>query len=81
VRLTMKERQSVTAVVAGRYRKAGKKGKGRILDEFSELTGYNRSYASWVLRNWGKKIRINSKLVIVGEWGEKDKERQTQELR
>jgi hypothetical protein len=77
----MKERQSVTAVVAGRYRKAGKKGKGRILDEFSELTGYNRSYASWVLRNWGKKIRINSKLVIVGEWGEKDKERQTQELR
>jgi len=27
----MKERQSVTAVVAGRYRKAGKKGKGQIL--------------------------------------------------
>src|SRR3989337_2922424 len=67
----MKERQSVTAVVAGRYRKAGKKGKGQILDEFSELTGYNRSYASWVLRNWGKRIRINSKLVIVGEWGKK----------
>src|SRR3990172_7072506 len=40
----MKERQSVTAVVAGRYRKAGKKGK---------------------------RIRINSKLVIVGEWGKK----------
>ena len=67
----MKERQSVTAVVAGRYRKAGKKGKGQILDEFSELTGYNRSYATWVLRNWGKRIRINSKLVIVGEWGKK----------
>lgn len=67
----MKERQSVTAVVAGRYRKARKKDKGQILDEFSELTGYNRSYASWVLRNWGKRIRINSKLVIVGQWGRK----------
>jgi hypothetical protein len=71
VRLTMKERQSVTAVVAGRYRKAGKKGKGQILDEFSKLTGYSRSYASWVLRNWGKRIRINSKLVVVGEWRKK----------
>jgi len=67
----MKERQSVTAVVAGRYRRAGKKCKGQILDEFSELTGYNRSYASWVLRNWGKRIRINSKLAIVGQWGKK----------
>jgi hypothetical protein len=46
VRLMIKERQSVIAVVAGRYRKAGKKDKGRILDEFTQLTGYNRSYAS-----------------------------------
>jgi hypothetical protein len=68
VRLTMKERQSVIAVVAGRYRKAGKKDKGRILDEFTQLTRYNRSYASWVLRMWGKRIRINNKLVIVGDW-------------
>ena len=67
----MKERQSVTAVVAGRYRKVRKKDKGQILDEFSELTGYNRSYSSWVLRNWGKRIRINNKLVIVGEWRKK----------
>ncbi|MGH7908237.1 MAG: hypothetical protein ACRENW_00125 [Thermodesulfobacteriota bacterium] len=71
VRLTMKERQSGTAVVAGRYRKARKKDKGQILDEFSELTGYNRSYASWVLRNRGRRIRINNKLVIVGEWRKK----------
>ena len=34
MRLTMKERQSVTAVVAVRYRKAGKKDKKQILDEF-----------------------------------------------
>jgi hypothetical protein len=67
VRLTMKERQSVTAVVAVRYRKAGRKDKGHILDEFTQLTGYNRNYAAWVLRNWGKRIRINNKLVIVGD--------------
>ena len=34
----MKERKPVTAVVAVRYRKARKKDKGPILDEFSELT-------------------------------------------
>lgn len=71
MRLTMKERQPITAVVAVRYRKAGKKDKGLILDEFSELTGYNRSYASWVLRMWGKRIWIDNKLVIVGDWRKK----------
>ncbi len=29
-----------------KYRKTGKKEKSRILDEFTELTEYNRSYAS-----------------------------------
>ncbi|PNS40152.1 hypothetical protein RJ60_06845 [Mesotoga sp. B105.6.4] len=33
-----------------KYRKAGKKEKSRILDEFTELTEYNRSYASPKLR-------------------------------
>ena len=33
-----------------KYRKAGKKEKSRILDEFIELTEYNRSYASPKLR-------------------------------
>ncbi len=59
----MKERQSVTAVVAGRYRRAGKRNKGVILDEFTQLTGYNRSYASWVLRNVGKRIRLDNKMI------------------
>jgi len=67
----MKERKSVTAVVAVRYRKARKKDKGPILDEFSQLTGYNRSYAALVLRNCGKRIRIDNKLVIVGDSGKK----------
>jgi len=72
----MKERQSVTSVVAGRYRRAGKKNKGQVLDEFTQLTGYNRSYAAWVLRNCGKRIRINNKMIsrkletrLVYSWG------------
>ena len=67
MRLTMKERQSVTAVVAARYRRTGKKGKKTILNEFTQVTGYNRSYAALVLRAWGKRVRINNKLVLVGD--------------
>jgi len=70
----MEERKSVTAVVAVRYRKARKKDKGPILDEFSQLTGYNRSYAALVLRNCGKRIRIDNKLVIVGDRGRRSGE-------
>ena len=32
----MRERQSVTAVVAVRYMRAGKKDKGQIVDEFTQ---------------------------------------------
>lgn len=41
--------------MAERYRRSGKKEKGRILDEFTVLTGYNRSYARWLLRGADKK--------------------------
>ena len=37
--LTMNERRSIAKVLAGRYRKAGKKEKGQMLDEFVALTG------------------------------------------
>jgi hypothetical protein len=46
----MAERKSVTEITTERYRQSGKKEKGRILDEFTALTGYNRSYARWLLR-------------------------------
>ena len=54
--LTMSEKKAITKEVARRYRKARKKEKGGILDEFVATTGYNRSYASWVLSNWGREI-------------------------
>jgi hypothetical protein len=61
MRLTMNEKRKITEKVAKRYRKARKKHKGLILDEFTEVTGYNRAYASHVLNNWGKKIYVQVK--------------------
>jgi len=48
--LTMKEKQAVTKQLALSYKRGRKKQKGEILDTLIELTGYNRSYASRVLR-------------------------------
>jgi len=67
MRLTMTERKKATAVVAVRYQKARKKEKGIILDEFTQLTGYGRRYASYVLRSHGRKVRINKSYVIQGD--------------
>jgi hypothetical protein len=54
--LMMREKKAITKEVAKRYRKARKKEKGNMLDEFVQTTGYNRNYASWVLSNWGREI-------------------------
>jgi len=50
VRLDLRTRKKITEEVSKRYRKAQKKERGRILDEFCALTGYNRSYAACILR-------------------------------
>lgn len=65
--LMMKEKKAVTKEVAKRYQKASKKQKGVILREFVALTGYNRCYASYVLRNLGKRVivRVKGKIVAV----------------
>ncbi len=41
----MSQRQAVTKATAMRYRRAGKAGKGRILDELCATTGWHRSHA------------------------------------
>lgn len=64
--LTMKERQSLVRVTADRYRKAGKKEKGQILDEFIQATGYNRSYGSLLLSKHGLKLHIG-KTILIGD--------------
>jgi len=53
--LDMRQKQALTAVILKRYKKASKKEKGEILDEFIENTGYNRSYARRILGS--KKVR------------------------
>ena len=67
MRLTMKQRQAVTAVTAQRYRQGSKKEKRQILDEFCETTGYSRGYARFVLRNQGRQIWLRGKRLIVGD--------------
>ena len=59
--LTMRERHAVTRELTERYRKATKKQRGVLLSDFCALTGYNRCYARFVLRNCGKRV-----LKIVG---------------
>ena len=49
--LTMTEKKKVASQLRTRYQKASKKQKGSILAEFIEITGYNHSYATRVLRS------------------------------
>jgi hypothetical protein len=51
----MRTRKSLVREAAKRYRRARKKDKGQILDEFVALTGYNRCYAARVLRSSQKR--------------------------
>ncbi|MGC8596027.1 MAG: hypothetical protein ACP5MI_10555, partial [Candidatus Kryptoniota bacterium] len=55
IRYNMRDRRTVTKAYAESYRKANKKRKAEILSEFSEAMGYNRQYASYLLRNIGRK--------------------------
>lgn len=50
----MEERRAVVRATARRYQRGAKKEKHKILDEFVELTGYNRCYARRVLRHHGQ---------------------------
>jgi hypothetical protein len=66
MRLTMREKKALVKATASRYRRSSKKEKKKILDEFVESTGYNRSYASLILSKFGKGVR-NGELRIVGD--------------
>ncbi|MEW6418084.1 MAG: hypothetical protein AB1480_08185 [Nitrospirota bacterium] len=67
MRLTMRERKRVTAMIAPQYQRAQKMHKGIILNEFTELTGYTRCYASYVLRAHGKRVRVSEDTIIEGD--------------
>ncbi|HDO23537.1 MAG TPA: hypothetical protein ENG86_11950 [Nitrospirae bacterium] len=71
----MKERQSVAAVTAQRYKKGRKKDRSRILDEFVKLTGYDRKYASYILRMYGKRVWVRNNVVIQADKRRKRKKK------
>jgi len=49
--MTKGAKRELLEALRPRYLKASKRGKGRILDEFTATTGYNRKYAIHLLRN------------------------------
>jgi hypothetical protein len=50
----MKTKKKICGKIYKRYQKAGKKGKAKILDEYSKTLEYNRDYLAHLLANWGK---------------------------
>jgi len=76
--ISMVVRKVISKEVAKRYQKARKREKSKILDEFVELTGYNRKYGSWLLRNWGREVVVwtgSKRIVFIGDI-KKQKKRQ-----
>jgi hypothetical protein len=56
--LTMNTRREIVKKMAPEYQKAKKKEKKKILDELIHLTGYTRTYASWLLSHQGRKVDL-----------------------
>ena len=54
--LDMRQKKAITEELKTRYSKATKKEKTKMLDEFCAVTGYNRCYASWILKMKSGKV-------------------------
>ena len=54
--LTMRQKKAVTREWRDRYQKLSKKEKTIFLNEFIQLTGYNRCYAGQVLKVKKEKV-------------------------
>jgi hypothetical protein len=63
--LDMKDKKKVCGEIARRYQKADKKGRGKLLDEYTVTPGYNRDYLAHILSNRGKTryVRAGDKTV------------------
>lgn len=70
--LTMSEKKAVTNKMRDEYRKASRKRKSQMLDEFVKLTDYNRNYAARKLRSPNvSKIYTRHKKVLQKPRGRK----------
>lgn len=66
----------MTKVFAQRYQQATKKHMTLILNQFCSSTGYARAYASFLLHNWGRKVKLTIKGVrSIYEFGVPKKKR------
>ena len=67
--LTMHEKKSVSREYSRRYQRSNKRDKSVLLNEFIELTGYRRDYASFLLRNWGKRVSFSGgRVILIGDF-------------
>ena len=53
--MSPKSRQEWLEAIAPRYRRASKEEKGKILDEFCAVSGYERKYAIRRLSRWRRR--------------------------
>ncbi|MDR1411355.1 MAG: transposase, partial [Spirochaetaceae bacterium] len=58
--LDMKDKKKVCGEISRRYQKADKKGRGKLLDEYTATLGYNRDYLAHILSNWGKTLYVRA---------------------
>ena len=65
--LTMKDKRVLTKAMCKQYRKARKKVKGQILDQFVEANGYDRCYARALLRNHGRRVEVRPGVFLEGD--------------
>jgi len=68
--LGMKVRRAVLKELAKRYQRGSKRDKGLVLEEFVGLTDYSRCYASWLLRNCGRKVVLLNATDVACGWVE-----------
>jgi hypothetical protein len=44
----------------GGTKRPAKKGRGKLLDEYTVTLGYNRDYLAHILSNWGKTLYVRT---------------------
>jgi len=63
----MKDRRTATKMFATSYQQASKKRKMEILEEFTQLTGYDRCYAAYLLRQHGKRVALKGGRILLSD--------------
>lgn len=70
----MREKKAVCREYAKRYQKSRRRDKSHLLTEFVDLTGYRRDYASFLLKNWGRRVYFSEgRVITVGDFESKRK--------